>query len=246
MKNHPKLKFIIEAEKDIEVYLGFWESSKYYKNLKKDLDDFFYGLYPQLKYLKKNKNNSKRIQRREIKKFVEDFYEKNKAELKIQTLKAQKDWNKNENKFFKLTDKIFKNCKWPKGDYVAYVTTWGTFPRFLHNKTFQFPYKYKNKKFVLAVASHEMLHFIFYEYAIKKHRKLFKKLETERGIFWDLAEIFNSVMHKTELIKIHGKMNGLVYSGHKKILPYFIKSWKKNQNIDVWIEQGFEYLRKGK
>jgi len=246
MEKYPDLKFKVEPKKDTEVYLGFWESAKYYKELREYLDRFFYNLYPEIKFLKKNKRKTKVIQKKEIEKFVNGFYSKNEKEFKLQAQKAQKEWNKNKNKFFKLTNGIFKKQKWSKGKYVGYLTIWGTFPRFLNDNTFCFPDKTRKKQFVLAVSLHEMMHFIFYEYAIKKHAKLFKKLNTEQGVFWELAEIFNAVMHKTELVKIHGNKNYLVYPQHKKILPYFVKLWKDNKDIDIWILEAFKHLKNKK
>lgn len=241
---HSNLKFKIDPRKDIEVYLGFWESSKYFKDLDEYLERCFYSLYPEIQYLRDKKYNSKRAQEKEIKKFVNEFYLKNKKIFKFEAEKAQDEWDKNKNKFFKVTDKIFRGQKWPKGKYTGYLTIWGTFPRFLNDKTFCFPDKTRKKQFTLAVSMHEMLHFIFYEYALKNHFKLFKGLDTEQGVFWELAEIFDAVMHKTELVKIHGKKDYMVYPQHRKILPYFVKLWEKNKNINIWLKEGFGHLSK--
>ena len=243
MNKHPDLKFIVDPKKDIEVYLGFWETGKYYKEVQKDMNRFFYNLYPELNYLKNKENDNKAKQRKGVRTFVETFYSQNTDKLENGIKTSNKQWAKEKDKFFKLTDRIFKNTKWPNGGYLAYVTIWGTFPRFLEDKTFCFPYKYKDKKFVLAVSLHEMLHFMFYEYAIKKHSNLFGKLETEQGIFWEIAEIFNSVMHKTELEKIHGEISDLTYPHHKKILPHFVKLWHESRDIDEWIIKSFEYFK---
>ena len=83
----------------------------------------------------------------------------------------QKDWLMVEKNFHCLVDELFCGHKWPKGKYIAYTTIWGMFPKFLEDKTFQIPFKHKNKRYVIVVIAHELLHFIFYDYFYKKYPK---------------------------------------------------------------------------
>ena len=163
--------------------------------------------------------------------------------------KTQKIWKSAKKDFFKQTLKIFKKQKWPYGKYIAYPTIWGIYPRLLNEKTFFFPYDCKDKNFISVVIMHEMLHFIFYEYAIRKYPRIFKKLETENGIFWDLAEIFNVIiLESPKFAKLYKNRKKLIiiYPQHKKYFQYMKNLWHKNSDIDNWLIKGFDFLNSKK
>lgn len=91
---------------------------------------------------------------------------------------------------------------------------------------------------------HEILHFFFYDYAVKKYPKIFKKLDKNQGIFWDLAEIFNSViLFKPEFKKLHNQKRDRSYPAHRKHLKLMRKYWRESEDIDIWIKKAFDYLK---
>lgn len=243
MEKCPLLKFTISIDRDIGTYKGFIETAKIF-DIEKSLAIGFYNLYPGLKKIAEDKNNQKQKDKL-IKKFVKKIYQRDLTKINRAMSETKKQWQKIKKLFFKEISILFKNHPWPKGKYFVYPTIWGIYPRFLNDKTFLFPYKSKTKGFKLLVIMHEMLHFIFYDYAIKKHSKIFRKLDTERGVFWDLAEVFNIViLSSPKFVKLHGQKNMFCHSKHKKYLPKLKKLWQETKNLDEWLIKGCEYLRR--
>lgn len=236
MQDLPKLKFIIDPNNDFEIYKGFLATAKVFKETKKYIEMFFYNLYPGLEKI--NKKNKL------IKIFIGNEYKKDKVKINTVTRKTKEKWQIAQKNFFKETSLIFKNHPWPKGEYVAYPTIWGTFPRFLKNKTFTFPYKKISNNFVLFVFMHEMMHFIFYDYVVKKYPKIFKKLDTESGIFWDMAEIFNTIiLDQPKYKKLHKYKKAYCYPQHKKHIPKLKKNWEKEPDLDKWLIKTYKILK---
>lgn len=155
-----------------------------------------------------------------------------------------KCYTKRENRrFFDEVEKIFKDHPWPKGTYIAYLSLFDFCPRFLDDKTFSV-FLYDNDENTLFTIFHEMLHFIFYDYCLKRHPKIFKKLDTERGPFWEIAEMFNAVVQQTPVFsKLHGPTGNIGYPGLKLGFEEAKKAW--NGNIDDWITTfGMSYIEK--
>jgi hypothetical protein len=239
----PQLKFTVDPKKDLEIYEGFLETAKFF-DLKTDLQFGFYRFHPELEKVQKSQKTTK-----EKLKLTENYiiqrYKKDKKQINHGTKEAQKLWRLIKKVFFKQTSEIFKNQKWPRGKYIAYPTIWGTYPRLLNEKIFFFPYDYGGKDFVSVVIMHEMLHFIFYEYALKKHPRIFKKLATESGIFWDLAEIFNViVLTSPKFAQLYQNRKKLIicYPQHKKYIKYLKDLWWQNIDIDNWLIKSFDFL----
>lgn len=236
---NPKIKFKLNKDLDKKIAFEFI-------NLKRGGIDFSRGIldvHPELKNIKKNKNNIKK--KKILKKYFDSFYLKHNIYLKNRIILFNREWQIVENKFFNEVKKIFKKYSWPKGKYIGYLSIVDCNPRFLKDKTFQV--FYFHPKGAVYVTMHELFHFIFYDYAIKKYSKIFKKLDTENGIFWDLAEIFNYVtLSLPEFRKLHKQNNISYYPEHKKYLPKLKKVWQKTQNIDEWLIEGFEYLKQFK
>ena len=127
-----------------------------------------------------------------------------------------KNWEKLEQRFYLLTDRLFKNKYWPKGKYIAYLTIWGMYPRFLEDKTFQVPHVHKEKKYVNVVIAHEMLHFKFYDYFLKNYSKYNKRKYD--FLIWHTSEIFNAIVQNMpSWFKEFGAMVK-VYPEHKKVI----------------------------
>lgn len=231
----PKISYKLNKPLDKKMALAFL-------NVKAGGVDFsngIIGVHPELKGIK----NKKKVQQQKmINRHFDNFYKKHNNYLTKQIKKFQTDWNKVEKKYFQAMAKIFKSHSWPKGKYIGYLSIIDCNPRFIKDKTFQVFYFHPEG--AVSVTAHELLHFIFYDYCLKKYSKIFKKLNTDNGIFWDLAEIFNAViLSQSEFIKIHKIKKQSNYPAHKKHIPILKRLWNKEKDIDKWIIKSFEYLK---
>ena len=108
-------------------------------------------------------------------------------------------------------------------------------PRFLDSGKFQI-FLYDKRDMQIFTIFHEMLHFIFYDFAKKTFPEKFKNADTDKGEFWDLSEVFNTVIQDTgDFIKLHGKIKELGYPDHKHLIIKGKKLWKENQDLSKWI-----------
>ena len=166
--------------------------------------------------------------------YIDNFYKKNKGVLKKTANDFEKKWRLNEIKFFETTSKIFKNHPWPKGKYIGYVSIFDCNPRFLENKTFQIFYKHKIGP--VYVTAHELLHFIFYDYVMKKRKNLNKKLSKEE--LWRISEIVNEILLTSpplkDIINIRKEVEG--YPEFKTSVGRIKNKIKKVKNIDQLID----------
>jgi hypothetical protein len=223
MKNYPRVKFIFSKKKELETFLIFLNESKHRDN-KRKMNWAFYNPHPKLKTLEQ-KNLNFLEKKLIVKKYIDVYYKENLAEIKRGILKTKKDWQSKEKYFFALVDKIFKNHLWPKGKYIAYSTIWGMYPRYLKDKTFQFPYCHKKKNFTLVVIAHEMLHFIFYDYFFTKHPQY--KNHKYDFFVWHVSEIFNVVIQNSPKWIKAFQIKSMEYPEHKKIISGLAKKYYK-------------------
>lgn len=196
------------------------------------------SVHPELKViLGKDENEQKQI----ISDYFDKFYETNDEDLEVHLLQMSKDWEKDESKFIRQLEAVFKNSPVPEGKYIGYLSIINCNPRFLEDKTFQVFYKHRSgSNFITA---HEVLHFFFYDYTERKYPEIFKKLDQNSGVYWDLAELFNDVvMSDPNFISKE-------YSGHAKPYPdhvkYFDRAkdlWEKNPDLDAWLIEAYNYL----
>ncbi|MBU0998364.1 hypothetical protein KJ570_02450, partial [Patescibacteria group bacterium] len=151
--------------------------------------DFGVGIvkiHPKL--LPAQKALEKQFPIKKIDKYFDAYYKTNDEELQESVKKAQTDWDKISEKFYKACDKYFDKHFWPKGKYEAYLSIIDCNPRFLHNKTFQVFWKHK-KGFVF-MAMHEMLHFLFFDLV----EKLFPNININTQKMWEISEVFNGLI----------------------------------------------------
>jgi len=174
--------------------------------------------------------------------YVDEFYKSHRKKLETFAKLSKSRWDKISPSFFRTTSKIFKNHPWPKGKYIGYISIFNCNPRFLKDKTFQVYFKHKaGSNFVTA---HELLHFIFYDYAIRKHADLFRGKNTESGVFWDVAETFNSViLHLPEFVRILGVKKQIIYPEHKIYISRLNRLWKEKPEIDSFIIGAYKLMQ---
>lgn len=170
-----------------------------------------------------------------LKQYILEFYRSHSAEIKNLSQKTPKYLNKSQNDFFQIVDKVFCHYPWPQKKFTAVFSIFNFCPRFLDWGGFQI-FIYDNRNIQLFTIFHEMLHFIFYDFAKKTFPKKFKKMDTNQGKFWDLAEIFNAVIQDTpEFINLHGKIKNIGYPNHRELIKKGGKIWSKNKDLNKWI-----------
>ena len=234
-----KNKLIFKLDKTLDKKMAFE-----FLNIKQggvDFSDGIIGVHPELECLKKTKTKDKIVEI--INKHFDFFYKKHSNYLLKKTVEFNEEWSSVEDKFFKEVDEVFKNKIQTKSVYEGFISIIDCNPRFIKDNSFQVFYFHPPG--VKYVASHEIMHFIFYEYAQKSLPNIFKELNTEKGIFWDLAEMFNAIiLSLPEFKKIHNVENISCYPDHEKHLNYLSKLWFKNPSIDEWLIKSFNYLEK--
>lgn len=230
-----KIKFQLNKTLDKRMAIGFLYSKQGGINFSRNVVNVHPELYDVLKL--KNASARKAL----INEHFDYFYTKHEQYLNKKVIQFTKEWRVVEKKFFSVANKIFKNHPWPKGKYIGYISIIDCNPRFLNNKTFQI--FYFNPLGVKYVTAHEMLHFIFYDYTLKKYPQVFKKLNPNSGIYWDLAELFNVViLPSPPFVKIHGIKKVINYPAHTKYLPKMIELWKQSKDVNEWIIKAFDIL----
>ena len=172
-----------------------------------------------------------------LNKYISDFYKFHIAEINTAKKEITQNLNEKREEFFLTVDKIFKKHLWPKNKFTGYLSIFDFCPRFLDSGEFQV-FMYDKKNLQLFTIFHEMLHFIFYDFVQKEFSKEFKKVDTEKGRLWDLAEVFNAVVQDTEsFIRLHGKIENIGYPDHKNLILEGKKLWKNNPDLNNWITE---------
>lgn len=233
--NYPNIDFDFNQELEQELALEFFNNPKHGGN------DFWQERaikhHPKLKEID-GSDNPKEF----LNKYISEYYMLNEKEIESLSDEIRKNFKDKENAYFLLVDKIFAEYPWPKDKYIGYFSIFDFCPRFLDSGEFQV-FIYDKKENQLFTIFHEMLHFIFYDYAQKTFPEILGKMDTENGAFWDLAEIFNTVIQSTdEFIELHGKIDNIGYPDHNLILPKAKEIWSKKNNVFNWTEQMIKIL----
>lgn len=233
-KNFPKLKFRLNKTLDKKVGFHFLEHKKAGVNFgAKIIKD-----YPELKAAQKSKDKKKE---KIISSYVKSFYLKNDKELKQTRLEFQDEWNKNAEAFFTAANKLFNNHSWPKGKYHAYLSIFNCNPRFLKNKTFQV--YWKHPKGVVAVSSHEMLHFFFYDYVEKN----FSKKPMSENSLWQLSEIFNHfVLAEPDFVKLTNVPKPSLYPNLVNLSKELRPLWEKSKSAHDFLRLSLKDISNSK
>lgn len=151
-----------------------------------------------------------------VKQWVRQYYRKDSERVEEDMIAAKRAWSRLAPAFFQFTDEIFGTLPWPQGKYIAYPTVWGMFPRYLEDKTFQIPVRFRRKKLIPVVVAHELLHFICYQYLFRTRPEL--KKERNTFLAWHVTELFNSVVQTTASWRTVFGAIPLDYPMHEKIL----------------------------
>ncbi len=178
------------------------------------------------------------------KKYISDyfdhFYTDHFTQLDNTVRMFQKNWNLVEQDFFQQCNNLFNKYEFPKGKYIGYISTFNCNPRFLEDKTFQVYYLAKRN---IQTTAHELLHFIFYSYTQNQFPELTKTLDPNTGVYWQVAEIFNTTILNTEPFK---HLLGSGEEGYPQQRQLVIKSteiYNKTQTIDKLIKELFSLVK---
>ncbi len=176
-------------------------------------------------------------ERKYLDSYISKYYLSHKDEIESLSNKTIEYLKQEQEKYFLLVDKIFKNHPWPKKEIVGDFSIFDFCPRFLEVNEFQV-FIYDNPNLQLFTIFHECLHFIFYDFAQKNFSETLGKLITEEGKFWDIAEVFNAVIQNTDdFIDLHGKIDNIGYPDHKELITKGTLLWKKNPDVYAWISE---------
>ena len=242
MDSRPKLKFQWNMEYDqwtCKEFLSFKDSDIFSNSILRD--------HPALTSCKKMESETRK---KFINSYVEKYYTEHKQEMVSILEKTEKDWIKTENAFFETTDKIFSkspNAKtinmynWPKGNYVCYLSIFNCNPRFIKEKEFQAYYKHPLG--IHFVCTHEMLHFIFYDYLERNFSKQYKNLG-ERKI-WKLSEVFNDVILRTdEFVSLTKQKEPSLYAQSIEELVRYQSMWEESEeDTNTFTKNYFSSLK---
>lgn len=208
----PKVLFKINPEEDLRVLSGFISDAAYDGG--RNLDWAVYTRMPELRDLIKAKQSAD-IQR-EAGRSIAAFFELNSRQIQENILLYEQNWRKVEAAYELLVDDLFSKRAWPQGEYVAFATMWGMFPRDLKRKTFQVPAIYENSPYVNVIIAHELLHFMFYDLYYEMHPEDNKP---EQNFFvWKVSEIFNEVVQNSPTWKNVFGLETMGYPEFEKII----------------------------
>lgn len=224
------VRFRINKELDISIASAFLGKT----HAGVDFGKGVWGYHSELKGLTK-KDTEK------ISNYVDHFYQKNEEKLENVCKKFQRQWEDVEENFINKTTRLFGGFHFPKGDYIGFISIFNCNPRFLQDKTFQVFFKEGS---CVRLVSHELMHFIFYSFTESKLSDLVKGLDTNRGPWWDVAEVFNNVvLSSDELKKILHTDGDKGYPAHIKYISKADKLYKSSKNIEEFIRRLFQLIK---
>jgi len=226
------VKFKIDQQIDFNTAVFFLGKKKHGVTCGRDACVWAY--HPPLRDLTKENLQ-------EIYNYVNKYYKENISMLKKVQSKFQRQWEKVENLFIKETVKLFDGFRFPDGKYIGYISIFNCNPRSLKDKTFQVFYEEES---CVRLTSHELMHFIFYSYTKSKLTDLVKGLDTNKGLWWDVAEVFNNVILSLDKFKKVLQTDGdKRYPAHRRYMSKADELYKDSKNIEDYIKKLFQLIK---
>jgi len=197
-------------------------------------------IHPQLKLVRSLKNITQR--KKTISIYFDRYYRTHKISIRRKTELLRLAWSKREKEFVAITKNFFGGFRFPKGKYIAYASIIDCNPRFLESKTFQFFYK-KSVADAIHTISHELLHFIFFDFIEKRFKKEIKHLSEDQ--LWNLSEIFNFIVLESSLYHhIVNQKFVIPYPNHQHYIRQFRKAYKNSESAEKFIRHGITIIKK--
>jgi len=203
-----------------------------------DFGEEIIKIHPQLKSVKSLKDVAQR--KKAIHIYFNNYYRIHKTVMLHKIENIRKIWRKQEQEYIAITEDFFGGFQFPEGKYIAYASIINCNPRFLESKTFQFFYK-KPPADATYTITHELLHFIFFDFIKKKFKKEIKYLSEDQ--LWDFSEIFNVVVLKSP--RYHHIVNQkfvIPYPDHLHYIHQFEKTYKNSKNAEEFIKHGLSII----
>ena len=220
------LQFKVSEIADLKVAMGFIKETSFSDG--KNLEWAFKKLHkPVFVYIQKNLG----IKKTEsfISVYLDKYYSKHINDLKIDTIRAKRNWLKVEQQYLSLLKALFPKYKLSTRIVKAYITIWGLYPRDINRLTFWIPDIYKPTAYINVTIAHELLHFAFYDQFYKQYPKY--KNGKYNYFVWQISEIFNSVVQRSKEWLVVFKMPNMGYPDQEKLVNKLSK--KYNYNIDA-------------
>ncbi|MDD4358458.1 MAG: hypothetical protein PHY30_01425 [Candidatus Pacebacteria bacterium] len=193
--------------------------------------------YPELLNIAKEKNKKLYLED-----YIINYYNKHESEIGLLSKEAVKNLNRKQEEFFCQVNKTFKGYPWPQKKIIGNLSIFDFCPRFLEDNEFQV-FIYDSQNFQLFTIFHECLHFIFYDFAKTNFPDGLGKMDTESGIFWDIAEVFNAVIQNTKDFRLlHGKIDNIGYPNHADLIKKGAIIWENKRDVRKWTEEMIDLL----
>lgn len=236
----PKVKFgvdsVFDAEKIIDFISGNNEGGGY------NFTEIILEAHPSLQDLENLPLDEKR---EGIQKYVEGVYKDHRERFEKIAEEINQAWGAYAPKFFEESGKIFKSLDWPSGDYRGFITISPPYPRYLKTKRFQIQPEVASG---LRITSHEMLHFLFFEYVRQRYtpectetveEEMEKSLEGRFKIpIWELSEVFNTALLTEKRFGKGGYSNPQPYPALGGYLKTVKTLWKESgEDIDLFFSK---------
>ncbi len=234
-----KVKFKLPTiKREAEMLTTFCKPS----DTKWDWSNVVYKNHPELRKTLKNKKPNEFY--KYIYTYSNNFIKNNKQDL-INSVKIyQKEWDKINNKYFKILSEHFET-DYPKNKKTinAYVSIVPIFPRFLDE--WGFNVSLKKPEIMLPVSMHEILHFFYF----KKWVEVFPKTRREELDFpflvWKLSEILDPIIlnNNKDIQKLlaykHNNYSEFqkVKIGEKTVVEHFDNLYKNHIKSDESFEK---------
>jgi hypothetical protein len=208
----PKVKFKLPTiKREAEILTSFckprktgWDwSGKVYKN------------HPELGEILKDKKSDEYY--KYVHKYSSSFIKKNKKKLEKLVIKYQKEWDKINDEYLEVLSEHFE-AEYPTNRKIitAHVSIVPIFPRFLDSWSFNV--SSKNPDFMVPIAMHEIVHFLYFKKWMEVFPKTKRKELENPHLIWRLSEILAPIIlnHNKDIQKIL-KFKHWHYSNFQKV-----------------------------
>ncbi len=225
--DHLDLLFELDASTDSEVAWSFYKRPKWYGQ-----DFWIDGALKLHEDLAKidDTENPKRF----LSNYVSEIYGKCRPEFDERKRHIAGLCREKQDEFFREVDRISDGHQWPAGPYTVYLSIFDFGPRFLDERALCV-FMYGEDDYIRFTIFHELLHFLFFDYCRSTRPDVFGSLDTESGPFWELSELFNTVVQRTPaFVVIHGDSAG---TGYPELEPFLVRATEAWQGaIGKWVD----------
>jgi len=173
--------------------------------------------------------------KKEIEKFCKPMHNSPLLPLIIESF--QKAWNKINDKYFKILEKI-TGKPMPFNKITGYLTTQMRCPYDPKEPSFMVS-MFANIPYALTVCAHELMHIHFHNTDWPKVEKQIGREKTA-NLKEALTVLLNLEFRNLLILKDKGKDN----EDQQKLRTFIEKQWKKEKDFDVLLEKCVDYLIK--